>query len=278
MKTREMKLWLFLCLLTLAAPFAGAQEKQAGDAYGLLNNIAYAADSSDEYARERCVLDLYYPKGVKDFSTVVWFHGGGLTEGEKYIPQELKDKGIAVVAVNYRLSPKATHPAYIEDAAAAVAWTFRHIAEYGGHTDKVYVSGHSAGGYLALMLALDKEYLGKHEISPKQVAAWFPLSGQTMTHYTIKRELGNQSPAPLVDRYAPCANLVAETSPIVLVTGERKLELSARYEENVYLKALLESVGNKRITLYELPGFDHGNMFRPGCLLLADYIKKHNDK
>ena len=274
MKTNDIKQWLFLCLFTLVASCAEAQEKSAKKIYELLDNISYAADSLDKYAHKRCVLDLYYPKGVKDFPTVVWFHGGGLTEGEKYIPQELKEMDIAVVAVNYRLSPRVSCPAYIEDAAAAVAWVFKHIMEYGGHTDKIYVSGHSAGAYLALMLALNGEYLGKHRISPCQVAAWFPLSGQTMTHYTIKHEQDIHSPAPVISRYAPCANLTAETSPIVLITGDRKQELSARYEENAYLKALLESVGNKHITLHELPGFNHNNMYRPGCLFLVEYIKK----
>ena len=67
------------------------------------------------------------PRIKKDFSTIVWFHGGGMEGGSKFVPRELTDQGFAVVAVNYRLSPKAKNPAYIEDAAEAVAWTFRNI-------------------------------------------------------------------------------------------------------------------------------------------------------
>ncbi len=80
---------------------------------------------TDEYRKERCKLDIYYPSDKKDFVTVVWFHGGGLEGGEKGIPAELKNKGIAVVAPNYRLSTKAKNPAYIEDAAEAVAGYLR---------------------------------------------------------------------------------------------------------------------------------------------------------
>jgi acetyl esterase/lipase len=117
---------LILLALTIALPWpqsARAQEavKQA-DSYSTEKEIAYLPENqSDDYARERCRLDLYYPKELKNFPTVVWFHGGGLTGGSKAVPEALKNKGVAVVAVNYRLSPKAKSPAYIEDAAAAVA-------------------------------------------------------------------------------------------------------------------------------------------------------------
>ena len=67
-----------------------------------------------------------------NFPTIVWFHGGGLTGGEKEIPFALKEKGFAVIGVNYRLSPKVNAPAYIEDAAAAVAWVFKYVKNYGG--------------------------------------------------------------------------------------------------------------------------------------------------
>ena len=66
--------------------------------------------NADAYLAERCVLDLYFPKDKLAFSTVVWFHGGGLKAGRKVIPEALQDKGMAVVAVNYRLYPKNQSP------------------------------------------------------------------------------------------------------------------------------------------------------------------------
>ena len=79
----------------------------------------------DAYVNERCKLDLYYPEDSENFSTVVWFHGGGLRAGNKSIPEQLKNKGIAVAGVNYRLFPKVKCPEYIRDAAAATAWVMR---------------------------------------------------------------------------------------------------------------------------------------------------------
>ena len=82
------------------------------------------ATSQDAYAQERCKLDIYYPENLKDCPTVIWFHGGGLTSGNKSIPTKLKKSGMIVIAVNYRLLPKVTISECLGDAAAAIAWTF----------------------------------------------------------------------------------------------------------------------------------------------------------
>lgn len=256
---------LLACVVTLSAQTTYKTEKEISY---LLNN------ETDSYRLERCKLDIYYPEGIKDFPTIVWFHGGGLTGGEKHIPHELTELGFAVVAVNYRLSPRATAPAYIVDAAEAVAWTFKHISQYGGNPEQIYVSGHSAGGYLSLMLALDKTYLEKHQIDADDVAAWFPLSGQTVTHYTIRKERNLRDGIPVVDSFAPLYHARKDTPPIFLFTGDRHLELPARYEENAHLYAVLRNIGHDKLKLYELQGFDHGTMCAPGCLLMIDYIKK----
>ena len=75
--------------------------------YAVVKDIPYRT-TGDPYGLERCKLDVYYPENGKDFGTVVWFHGGGLSGGSKFIPEELKNSGLAVVAVNYRLLPKCS--------------------------------------------------------------------------------------------------------------------------------------------------------------------------
>ena len=92
----RMKKSLTSFVLCLFAVLAYAQE------YKTVENIAYHADAG-EYAAERCKLDVYYQDGVKDLPVVVWFHGGGLTSGNKEIPAQLKNSKIIVVGVNYRL-------------------------------------------------------------------------------------------------------------------------------------------------------------------------------
>ncbi len=91
--------------------------------YTLEKNIFYYNDSAkkDRYTAAQCVLDLYYPANIKNFATIIWFHGGSLTGGDKEIPAQLMNKGYAIAGIQYRLSPNVKAPAYIEDAAAAVA-------------------------------------------------------------------------------------------------------------------------------------------------------------
>lgn len=116
---------------------------------------------------------------------MIWFHGGGLTGGNNELPKELLDENIAVVSVEYRLAPKVKAPAYIEDAAAATAWVFENIEKYGGNKNLIFQSGHSAGGYLAMMITLDKKYLQKYKIDADQIAGLIPFSGQAITHFQI---------------------------------------------------------------------------------------------
>ena len=98
-----------------------ASAQNASREYVTQTDILYRPKSTDAYARERCRIDLYYPKDRANFATVVWFHGGGLKGGQKRVPAELQQQGIAVAAVNYRLSPRVKSPRYLEDAAASVA-------------------------------------------------------------------------------------------------------------------------------------------------------------
>lgn len=248
-----------------------------GQDYILKENISYISpQDNDTYRRERCKLDIYYPEGKTDYPTIVWFHGGGLEGGEKGIPFELKEKGVAVVAVNYRLSPKAQNPAYTEDASASIAWVFNNISSYGGNVDKIFVSGHSAGGYLSLMVTLDKSYLQKLGIDADKIKGIIPISGQTNTHYTIKKERGLPFDIPYMDKYAPITHARKDAPPILLITGDKNMELPARYEENAHLDAILRTVGHNQVELYELQGFDHGNVYAPACILMLDWIKKMN--
>ena len=97
----------------------------------MVSVVSYAADytfkrdinykSGDEYVVERCRLDVATPVGAHDAPVIVWFHGGGLTGGNKDIPRELLDGNVVVVGVGDRLSPRAAVTDIIDDAAAAVA-------------------------------------------------------------------------------------------------------------------------------------------------------------
>tara|TARA_B100001287_G_C22680546_1_gene530100 strand:+ start:2692 stop:3528 length:837 start_codon:yes stop_codon:yes gene_type:complete len=113
------------------------------------------------YLDKKDFLDIYIPKGKKNYPVVVYFHGGALIAGSKEMGKDVGEKlaknGIGFVSANYRLSPTVKYPSHINDAQAATEWVFNNIESLGGDLKNVYVSGHSAGAYLAAILALNKE-------------------------------------------------------------------------------------------------------------------------
>lgn len=267
-----MKKLFVLFFLTLWLFFPASAQPVV---YKTLENLPYRTEATQtDYMRERCRLDLYYPEKQTNFVTVVWFHGGGLTGGTKSIPERLKNQGIAVATVNYRLYPGVKCPEYIEDAAAAIAWVFNHIAEYGGSTEKIVVAGHSAGGYLTLMAGLDKRWLAPYRIDPDRIALLVPFSGHTITHMTIRKERGIPDKQPVVDEFAPLWHVRPDAPPLFLITGDREEEMLGRYEENAYLWRMMKVAGHQDCHLYELDGFNHGGMAAPGFDLMLKLIQK----
>lgn len=269
-----IRLTLFIMVSGVLGIFAQSPD------YILDRNIPYYSQeirNSDSYSNERCVLDVYYPKNGRNLPTVVWFHGGGLEAGEKHIPDGLKEKGVIVITVNYRLHPKVKHPVYIEDTAAAVAWTFNNITKYHGDPNKIFVTGHSAGGYLASMVGLDKSYLKKYKINANDIAGLIPFSGHTITHFTIRKEMGIEGTKPLIDQYAPLFHVRKDAPPMLLITGNRELEMLGRYEENAYFYRMMKVVEHPDIELMELDGYGH-NMVYPAVPLLLDFVKRKSPK
>ena len=263
-------------ILILVFAFSLAQTE-----YKTENNISYYPENiskKDAYISSQCKLNFYYPTNVKNFSTVIWFHGGGLTGGSNELPKELLNENIAVVSVEYRLAPKVKAPAYIEDAAAATAWVFENIEKFGGNKNLIFQSGHSAGGYLGMMITLDKKYLQKYKIDANEIAGLIPFSGQAITHFQIRKEQGIPELQPTIDEYAPLFHVRKDAPPIVLITGDRNLELFGRYEENVYLARMLELVKHPSVKLLEEDGFDHVGMAKPGFPLLLKEIREISKK
>jgi acetyl esterase/lipase len=259
---------LFCIWTLLLAAICLVSAQVAGD-------IPFVPANDDAYRVERCKLDVYAPEGAKDLPVVVWFHGGGLTSGDKTsLPRDLKTSGYVVVSAGYRLIPKGTIADCIEDAAAAVAWAFENVARYGGSPDKIFLSGHSAGGYLIDMVGLDKSWLAKYGIDADRVAGLIPFSGQVLTHYSHRQTIGMTPFQPLIDEYAPLAHVRADAPPIVIISGDRELELYGRYEETAYFWRLFQMVGHPDATIYELQGFNHGNMADPAVQILKDNVRR----
>lgn len=258
----------------LAVISAAAQPHPEDKGYNYVRDVSYVSENeTDTYRKERCVLDVYYPETDEGFATLVWFHGGGLEGGNKELLDGFRRQGFAVVSVNYRLFPRCKCPDYLDDAAAALAWTFDNIERFGGTKEQIYVSGHSAGGYLTLMLVLAKEYGAEYGLDVDMIAKAYPVSGQTVTHYTIRKERGLPDGIPVIDGYAPMAHAGRGGAPMILICGDRDLEMLARYEENAHLQSLLKHFGHDSV-LYEMQGFDHVTVLAPAQSMISADIRR----
>lgn len=261
-----MQRFVFILILNLIWTGVAYSQK-----YQEIKEIVYTS-SNDPYAMDRCKLDVYYSPDVKESPVVIWFHGGGLTGGEKFIPEELKESGYVVVAPNYRLIPKVEVDSCIDDAAAAVAWAFKNVDKYGGDPSKIFVAGHSAGGYLTSLIGFDKRWLQKYGINADSIRALIPYSGQAITHYAHRKNHGISELQPTIDEYAPLFQIRKDAPPYIIISGDREMELYGRYEENAYLWRMLNLIGHPEVYIYEIGGYDHGAMVAPAHHILKTHI------
>ena len=270
---RFMHIWKFrlvagvLAILMLAGRPAAVRAQAAGEAgVKVLADVPYrSGEQLDAYEQERCKLDVYLPTGAaasNGFPTLVWFYGGGLTAGNKAdvkpLALSLARAGVAVVVPDYRLSPRATYPAYVEDAAAAFAWTHRNIASLGGKPERVFIGGHSAGGYLVLLVSLDEHYLKAEGLDLSAIAGVLPVSGQVMTHYTVRAERGLAQTTITADAAAPVFYCRKDTPPMLVLYADH--DMPARAEENQYFVAVMHWAGNAGVTGKLIADRDHGTI------------------
>ena len=170
---------LFPLMVTPIVPANSAAIQAQEQAVVVVNDIAYYEGPDADAKKHK--LDIYTPKGLKDFPVVFFIHGGSWTSGDRKMygnmGQMFASQGIGAVVISYRLSPAVAHPGHIEDVAKAFAWTHANIAKYGGRADRIFVAGHSAGGHLTSLLAANPEYLKKHNLSSKNIKGIIPISG-----------------------------------------------------------------------------------------------------
>ena len=264
-----MKRILLLAVALVASVALYAQE------YKFSREINYRTD--DEYATKMCRVDIAAPEGAKDAPVIVWFHGGGLTGGRKDIPQAILKDGCVVVGVGYRFSPNVKVTQIVDDAACAVAWVFNNIEKWGGNPESIYIAGHSAGGYLVAMVGLEKARLERYGIDANKLKGIIPFSGQAITHFEERRSRGIANTQPIVDELSPLFHVRGDAAPILILSGDREMEMLGRYEENAYMWRVFQLVGHKDATLYELDGYGH-NMCEPAYPLLMRFVREHEKK
>ena len=180
---KHLALVALILLLTLGGLTACAPIR----ALNLLSNATASFDVTNGVAygtlpRQR--LDIYTPTSAAPtggWPMVVFFYGGSWNSGERaeyeFVGTALASRGILTLVADYRLFPQVRYPDFLTDCAAALAWGLNDAARLGANPKRIFVMGHSAGGYNAAMLALDRRWLAARGHDPKELAGWIGLAG-----------------------------------------------------------------------------------------------------
>jgi acetyl esterase/lipase len=174
----------------------------------------------------RRTLDIYRPRNAAAAPVIVFFYGGSWQSGNKatylFVAAALARRGYVTVVPDYRVYPEVRYPDFIEDGAHAVRWAKDNAARFGGNPQKLFVMGHSAGAYIAAMLALDDRWLQQVKLQPdRDIAGLIGISGPydflPLRDGTLKVIFGSANePAT-----QPISHVARDAPPALLVTGAR---------------------------------------------------------
>ena len=229
-------------------------------------------------------VDVYQPRNMEGpVPTFIYYHGGGWVAGNKetYVLRLLPylEQGWAVVNVQYRLGDVSLAPAAVEDSLCALRWIARNADLFGFDTDRLVVSGNSAGGHLALTTGmipsaagLDRQCLGSETPKVAAIVNWYGitdvgdlLDGVNQKSYAV-RWLGAQADMyDIAQRVSPISYVRADLPPIITIHGNA--DPTVPYDQAVQLHGMLDraEVTNELITI---PNGGHGG-FPPDQMLRA---------
>ncbi len=181
------------------------------------NGIAYG-----DGARNK--LDVYAPEQRGAPAPVVFFiYGGGWSRGERgeyeFAGRALAARGFVTVIADYRLYPEVQYPSFLEDGARALRWVQDNIANYGGDPNRLFLAGHSAGAYNAVMQALDPSFRQEYGVT-MPILAVAALSGPYDFYpfeYNEVRDVFGGAPNPQGTQ--PINLITADAPPMYLVSG-----------------------------------------------------------
>ena len=255
--------WVIGVVLCVTATAASAHGQTF--AVRVVNDVPFLQGA--RYADNKDKLDLYLPEGRRNAPVIVSYYGNQLMGGDKsedaYVGRRFAAAGFVTVVVNYRLSPAVSHPAHVQDAAASFAWVKRHISEYGGNSDQVFIIGYSAGAYLAALLSTDPRYLAAHNLSPRDIRGVVPVSA----FYWVERRgvapdrdksvWGNDSNV-WVDA-SPAHHLQAGSPPMLILYAERDEDW--RREQNVEIATAMKAAGNTSVEVAMIANRNHATIW-----------------
>ena len=198
-------------------------------------------------AAHHLALDVYRPARPALAPIVVFFYGGSWRDGKRswyrYVGQALASRGVVVVVPDYRKYPQVVFPAFVQDAARAVAWAHANAASIGGDPRQLFVMGHSAGAHIGAMLATDARYLDHEGMKPRDLSGFIGLAGPyDFAPFTDPELVAIFGSSPDSQRAAQPINFVdGNEPPMLLLQGLTDKKVLPRNSPN--LAARMQAAG-----------------------------------
>jgi arylformamidase len=251
--------------LPLQAPMSPAAEAYAAfclthtvQAQARLRHVLDIPFGADYWQK----LDLYLPddRRTAGVPTLLFMHGGYWTHGYKewlgFMAPAFVSLPALFISVGYRLSPAAKHPAALDDCLTALTWAYSHVAEYGGDPQRLFVGGHSAGGHLAALMALQPALLTSRGLPADAIKACFPVSGVYDLAGDIPQDRLQAFLAPDASRTqaSPLHYVRDNRLPFLLAVGAQ--DFPVLYAQAYTMTAALRGTEGP-VELLEIPAVDH---------------------
>jgi acetyl esterase/lipase len=203
----------------------GSNDATSTDQIKVVKDLVYYQGKA--FDKDSHILDLYLPKGKTNFPVLFFVHGGGYFGGDKSdaanVGMAMAGSGIGVVSINYRLYPKAGHPGIIYDVARAFSWTVKNIAKYGGDKRSIFTAGHSAGGHLATIIATNKRFLKRHDLTLRSIRGAIGIDGVYRMTKTRVRRIFAENEEVRKDS-SPIYNVSSSTPVHLILFAENEFE------------------------------------------------------
>ncbi len=208
---------------------------------------------------ERHRLDVYLPKHKPQSApALLFFYGGGFLSGNKceyrFVGQALASFGFNVRIAHNGQFPDHRFPEFVEDGAKAAAFLQKTLPEFGGDPDRLFVAGHSAGAYIAIMLASCPKYLSEAGADQSVLAGAIGIAGPydflPITNATRIEIFGG----PDRVETQPIYFIEGKRPPMLLLTGDRDVNILPHNTHNMAAR-MLEEGNDVEVIVY--PGIEH---------------------
>ena len=231
-----------------------------------IKDVTYFRGAAADADKHR--LDIYVPAGKRAHPVLVFIFGGAWTRGDRVgafdvyqkLGHKLAARGILTVVPSYRLAPRHKYPAFMRDAARAVAWVQHNIGRYGGAAGKIYLMGHSAGAQIAALLVCAPRFLKSAGADPAGIAGVVGISGPYDIAFMEKdvpdltREAFGADPRIWRDA-SPATHLGRGRLPPFLITRGSRDPQALQHQAQAFTKGLRQAAAT--VSTFEAAGRNH---------------------